>query len=375
MSRRGENIRKRKDGRWEGRYSAYEPHSRKNVVRSIYAKSYSEVKEKLSAAKMDAQYMVKRQKCAEDVLFYLVADEWLATVQNTKKHATFIKYRFIYQKHIKEKIKNLALAGLDEDSLAQIFQDENNEALSDSLQKSIACVMNQILSYAASNYHTEKIRYSNQRQKTGNKPVEVLSQTEQTRLLRYLYEEMDVFKLGIVVCISTGLRVGEICALKWKDIDLERKLLYVSATVQRITVDGKETRTVLLEGEPKSVCSKREIPLSDELVKLILPYYKSTEKYMLHKNKPLDPRTYQNKFQKYLQAADIGHKNFHCLRHTFATNCINSGADIKSLSEILGHSDVKITLNRYVHPTLETKRQHMNSLSAIYGQYLGQELP
>lgn len=375
MSRRGENIRKRKDGRWEGRYSAYEPHSRKNVVRSIYAKSYSEVKEKLSAAKMDAQYMVKRQKCAEDVLFYLVADEWLATVQNTKKHATFIKYRFIYQKHIKEKIKNLALAGLDEDSLAQIFQDENNEALSDSLQKSIACVMNQILSYAASNYHTEKIRYSNQRQKTGNKPVEILSQTEQTRLLRYLYEEMDVFKLGIVVCISTGLRVGEICALKWKDIDLERKLLYVSATVQRITVDGKETRTVLLEGEPKSVCSKREIPLSDELVKLILPYYKSTEKYVLHKNKPLDPRTYQNKFQKYLQAADIGHKNFHCLRHTFATNCINSGADIKSLSEILGHSDVKITLNRYVHPTLETKRQHMNSLSAIYGQYLGQELP
>lgn len=375
MPRRGENIRKRKDGRWEGRYSAFEPKSQKNVVRSIYAKSYSEAKEKLSAAKMDAQYITKRQKRAGDVLFYLVADEWLATVETTKKHATFIKYRFIYQKHIKEKVENLALSRLDEDILSQIFLDENNEALSDSLQKSISCVMNQILSYAASNYHTEKMRYSNQKQKTGNKPVEILSQTEQTRLLRHLYEEMDVFKLGIVICISTGLRVGEICALKWRDIDLERKLLHVNSTVQRITVDGKETRTVLLEGEPKSVCSKREIPLSDELVKLILPYYKNTEKYVLHKNKPLDPRTYQNKFQKYLQAADIEHKNFHCLRHTFATNCINSGADIKSLSEILGHSDVKITLNRYVHPTLETKRQHMNSLSAIYGQYLGQELP
>lgn len=373
MARRGENIRKRKDGRWEGRYSIFEPQSQKNVVRSIYAKSYSEVKEKLSAAKMNAQYMTKKQKNAADVQFYLVADEWLATIKNTRKHATFIKYRFIYQKHIKEKTENLILAKMDEDILSQVFQGDKNKALSDSLQKSISCVMNQILSYAASNYHTERLRYSNPRQKTGNKPVEILSQTEQSRLLQYLYDEMDVFKLGIVLCISTGLRLGEICALKWQDIDLERKLLHVNSTVQRITVDGRETRTDLLEGEPKSVYSKREIPLSDEMVKLLLPYYKCTEKYVLHNNKPLDPRTYQNKFQKYLQAAEIGHKNFHSLRHTFATNCINSGADIKSLSEILGHSDVKITLNRYVHPTIETKRQHMNSLSAIYGQYLGQK--
>lgn len=373
MARRGENIRKRKDGRWEGRYSTFEPQSKKNVVRSIYAKSYSEVKEKLTAAKMNAQYMAKKQKNASDVQFYLVADEWLATIENTRKHATFIKYRFIYQKHIKEKTENLILAKMDEDILLQIFQNDRNEVLSDSLQKSISCVMNQILSYAASNYHTERLRYSNPRQKTGNKPVEILSQTEQSRLLQYLYDEMDVFKLGIVLCISTGLRLGEICALKWQDIDLERKLLHVNSTVQRITVDGRENRTDLLEGEPKSVYSKREIPLSDELIKLLLPYYKCAGKYVLHNNKPLDPRTYQNKFQKYLQAADIEHKNFHSLRHTFATNCINSGADIKSLSEILGHSDVKITLNRYVHPTIETKRQHMNSLSAIYGQYLGQK--
>lgn len=373
MARRGENIRKRKDGRWEGRYSTFEPQSKKSVVRSIYAKSYSEVKEKLTAAKMNAQYMAKKQKNASDVQFYLVADEWLATIENTRKHATFIKYRFIYQKHIKEKTENLILAKMDEDILLQIFQNDRNEVLSDSLQKSISCVMNQILSYAASNYHTERLRYSNPRQKTGNKPVEILSQTEQSRLLQYLYDEMDVFKLGIVLCISTGLRLGEICALKWQDIDLERKLLHVNSTVQRITVDGRETRTDLLEGEPKSVYSKREIPLSDELIKLLLPYYKCAGKYVLHNNKPLDPRTYQNKFQKYLQAADIEHKNFHSLRHTFATNCINSGADIKSLSEILGHSDVKITLNRYVHPTIETKRQHMNSLSAIYGQYLGQK--
>jgi len=127
-----------------------------------------------------------------------------------------------------------------------------------------------------------------------------------------------------------------------------------------------------LEGEPKSIFSKREIPLADEVVKLLLPYCNGAERYVIHGNKPMEPRTYQNKFQKYLQMAGIERKNFHILRHTFATNCINSGIDIKSLSEILGHSDVKITLNCYVHPTIETKRQYINSLSVIYGQYMSQ---
>ena len=183
---------------------------------------------------------------------------------------------------------------------------------------------------------------------------------------------MDIEKLGILLCISTGLRLGEICSLKWKDINLKGKVLYVNTTVQRIAVDGYKTKTILMEGEPKSIFSKREIPLSEEIIKWLTLYYDSAEQYVLCRNKPMEPRTYQNKFQKYLKLAGIERKNFHILRHTFATNCMNSGMDIKSLSEILGHSDVKITLNCYVHPTMEMKRQYMNSLSVIYGQYLGQ---
>ena len=202
---------------------------------------------------------------------------------------------------------------------------------------------------------------------------ETFNQAEQMKLLQYLYEEMDIYKLGILLCISTGLRLGEICALKWEDVDLRGKLLYVNATVQRIAVKGYESRTVLLEGEPKSIFSKREIPLSEEMMKLLFSYYDNSKIYVINEDRPMEPRTYQNKFQKYLEHAGIGKKNFHALRHTFATNCINSGTDIKSLSEILGHSDVRITLNRYVHHTMETKRRHMNSLSVIYGQYLGQD--
>lgn len=205
--------------------------------------------------------------------------------------------------------------------------------------------------------------------------MEILNQSEQARLLRHLYEKMDIYKLGIILCISTGVRLGELCALKWRDINFEENLLYINATVQRIAIDGYATKTILLEGAPKSSFSKREIPLSDELTKLLLFYCKDHEEYIFRGKYPMEPRTYQNKFHKYLQSAGIKKKNFHVLRHTFATNCMNNGVDIKSLSEILGHSDVKITLNRYVHPTLEIKRQHMNLLSAVYGQLRGQKLP
>lgn len=372
MSRRGENIRKRKDGRWEGRYYVYEIQSGRNVAHSVYARTYSEAKEKLSAARISAESVSKEKNPDRKISFHMVTEKWLAVIESSKKHATYMKYRSIYEKHIREKLANISITELNENILSEIFQDEETVLLSDSLKQSISCVLNQILSYTASHYHVGLFRYSCRIPKRGNRCIAALNQTEQVRLLQCLYDEMDIYKLGIIICISTGLRLGEICSLKWDDVDMEGKVLHVNTTVQRIAVEGHETRTILLEGEPKSIFSRRDIPLSDEIIKLLFPYYNHAERYVINSNSPMEPRTYQNKFQKYLQIAGVGRKNFHILRHTFATNCINSGTDIKSLSEILGHSDVKITLNRYVHPTIETKRQHMNSLSVIYGQYLGQ---
>lgn len=373
MARRGENIRKRKDGRWEGRYYVLEQQTGRNVLRSVYARTYGELREKLYAAKMHKDTLLEEKRVAEKLLFRTAAEEWLTVIENEKKHATYMKYLSIYERHIKEKLGSRSFAELEDDVLREAFQCEGQEALSGSLQKSISCVLNQVISYTVSHYNIRLPRYSCQRQKSAAKPVEALNQSEQSKLLQCLYDSMDIYKLGIVICLSTGLRLGEICSLKWEDIDLESKMLYVNTTVQRIAVNGKEARTTLLEGEPKSICSKREIPLSDELIKLLGPYCGSPEEYVINRKKPMEPRTYQNKFQKYLQDAGVKKKNFHVLRHTFATNCVSSGADIKSLSEILGHSDVKITLNRYVHPTAETKRRHMNSLSAVYGQFVGQQ--
>ena len=371
MARRGENIRKRKDGRWEGRYCMYEPQSGKKVIRSVYAKTYAEAKEKLLSAKTSTDLIWSRKSLDMNLTFDTAAMEWLDMIEKTKKHATYIKYRSVYEKHIKQKLYTVPFTEIDNDILTKAFQ-HNENAQSDSLNKSMVCVLNQILSYAESHYQIKHYQYSCQKQNEKNRPVKVLSQSEQAKLLQCLYNEMDIYKMGILVCISTGLRLGEICSLKWKDVDLEEKVLHVNTTVQRIAMDGNEGRTILLEGNPKSIFSKREIPLSEDVVRLLAAYYSASAKYVINRNRPMEPRTYQNKFQNYLRMAGVEKKNFHALRHTFATNCINSGTDVKSLSEILGHSDVKITLNRYVHPTLEMKRFHMNSLSSVYGQILGQ---
>lgn len=372
MARHGENIRKRKDGRWEGRYYTCEPHSGRKTVHSVYAQTYSAVKEKLLTAKAMAETAQKEKHEFENITFYMVALEWLESVDQTQKHATYIKYRSIYEKYFAETLNPMLITSIDDAILTEVFRQIEKRKISESLKKSIACVWNQILNYAESHYHTGycKCTYRTAREKS--KPVKVMNRTEQIKLFKYLYDEIDIYKVGIIICISTGLRLGEICSLKWSDIDLQEKVLHVNTTVQRVAIDGRSERTALIEGKPKSVYSQREIPLSEELVNLLTAYYNVSETYVINQNNPMEPRTYQNKFQKYLKEAGIEKKNFHVLRHTFATNCISSGTDIKSLSEILGHSDVKITLNRYVHPTLETKRQHMNSLSLIYGQIMGQ---
>ena len=371
MARRGENIRKRKDGRWEGRFTVYDIEKGQPYVRSVYGRSYGEAKEKLSQAKRSVELLLEgfMGTAMSGPVFHMAAQGWLEEVKQTKKYSTYRKYRTVYEKHLRERLGGVPLSELDEQTMDSVFARDGEQMLSTSLTSSILSVLNRILDYASVRYHAGPETYTYRKRHLDRRPLEILNHTQQAKLIRRLYDRMDIYKLGILLCISTGLRLGEICALKWEDIDLEGGLLHVNATVQRIAIDDASTKTTLLEGAPKSVFSKREIPLSDEVMKLLCPYY-GKGIYVLKGSCPMEPRTYQNRFQRYLEEAGIERKNFHILRHSFATNCVEGGADIKSLSEILGHSDVKITLNRYVHPDLEMKRQHLNAISAVYGQYL-----
>lgn len=187
-------------------------------------------------------------------------------------------------------------------------------------------------------------------------------------LLAYIQDHMSYSNLGILLCLFTGIRLGELCAMLWDDIYLTEKQIYVSKTMQRLRVKethGNRTEVKILE--PKSSSSIRIIPLPESIIGT-LEKFSVPGTYVLtgDKNHYIEPRTMQNHFKKILISCGIKDANFHATRHTFATRCIELGFDTKSLSEILGHASVAITMNRYVHPTMALKAENMNRFSDLF---------
>ncbi len=202
-----------------------------------------------------------------------------------------------------------------------------------------------------------KIRFPTSRQKD---EVAVMSVENHKKLMRYVQENPTCRNIGIYICMSCGLRIGEICALMWKDIDWDRGLIKIRRTLERIYVyDGELKYTKLVLGVPKTQNSIREIPLSSEFIKKLTPICKATDtdNFVLSNHlKPIEPRCYRNYFKRVLKDLDIPNIKFHGLRHSFATRCIECNCDYKTVSSLLGHSSITTTLNLYVHPNLEQKK-------------------
>ncbi len=310
---------------------------------------------------------------AEKILeFSVIASEWLTAIRNSRKPSTYVKYQIIYRNYLEKSFKGVPLSAFS----PCFVQEKISAPLSESIGKSIYCVLNQILNYGAEQYGVLVPSLTRPATHMPKKLINAFSRKEQSRLLAALYHKTDQFKAAILLCLHTGLRLGEVCALKWADIDVKDQFLLISRSVQRLYANGYQTKTALLEASPKSIHSRREIPLPTEIFKWF-PEYSKEKEYVFGGEKPVEPRTMQNRFKKILKEAAVENKNFHALRHTFSTNCIEGGTDAKSLSELLGHSDVQITLNRYVHPSMDTKRRHLDGLSAFYagisGQIYGQD--
>lgn len=386
MARHGENIRKRADGRWEGRYKAFDENKGKYIYRSVYGRDYRETKEKLSVARLGPAGPGAEKKTAAEaaragrkstdenggtILFSQAAGEWLAELAGKRKRSTYIKYDAVYRKHLAGIVGSCRLSSdMTQKLQERIFDHLSEKGLSESLQKSVVCVANQILAFAGRRNPAGIPPLEHLPVKAKKRTVGTFSREEQARLLDCIYGGMNPSMAAVLLCLYAGLRLGELCALRWTDIDFEGGTLTVNRTVQRIAVPGCETKTTLLETDPKSESSRRTIPLTAELLET-LSRFKGGQPYVFGGEKPLDPRTMQYRFQTIQKKAGIRGRTFHTLRHTFATNCVENGMDVKALSELLGHSDVKITLNRYVHPTMESKREQLGALSDFYGRICG----
>lgn len=200
----------------------------------------------------------------------------------------------------------------------------------------------------------------------------VFSLRHQRKLMDHLHNNFSFRNLGILICLNTGMRIGEICALKWNDVDERQAIITVSKTVERIYLIEKSRRhTELILSSPKTKNSFREIPIARELLRIIKPLKERTDKdYYIVSNspRPVEPRTYRAYFRKLLQSLDIPEIKFHGLRHSFATRCIESQCDYKTVSAILGHASITTTMNLYVHPNRDHKMRCINKMMKSLGK-------
>ena len=374
MARRGENIYKRKDGRWEGRVVKGHDERGKALYVYFYGRSYKEVKDKIF---MPLSYSKDTQSHKDSPYFGDVLDLWLERKNIGLKKSSYVKYFNLINNHIKPPLGDCTLADINSAMLNSYIAKKHSTGkinsdcggLSEKTLKDIVMIIKSVLRFAKeekllSDIPVITITFPRERLKE----MRVLSKDEQMALEKYLYKDMDTSKLGILLCLYTGLRVGEICSLRWQDISLTKHTLTVKSTIQRIqTLDAFDSKkTKVLVTEPKSDCSLRTIPLPDFLIDILEILRPNDQDAFVLTGKAknyIEPRTYQNHFKSYIAAIGIEDANFHSIRHTFATRCVEVGFEIKSLSEILGHANVTITLNRYVHPSFDLKRSNMNKLN------------
>ncbi len=374
MPRKGENIYKRKDGRWEGRYIKSRTCTGKIVYGYVYAKTYREAKAKLREHNPSHNPQLVVSVTTTPNSFSTVASDWFESVKSQTKESTQNKYHNMLTDYILPSYGDQTLDSITYDfieshcNLLLVSGGKKGNGLSAKTVTDVLSVVRNILKFAIRKGMYVPCDGSAIQVKRTVNPMRVFSKTEQEQLCKYILAEPEPCNIGILVCLFTGLRIGEICALRWEDVSFSDQTIYVHHTLQRVqNRSGNGPKTKIVVTTPKSSCSIRTIPIPDELNEMLAAYKRSSVGYLLtnDERKFVEPRTMQNRFKKALKSSGIEAANFHATRHTFATRCIELGFDVKSLSEILGHATVNITMNRYVHPTLELKKENMKKLSSL----------
>ena len=294
-----------------------------------------------------------------------ITEEWKEEKKKYVKKSTYAAYQLLIQNHIKPYFGDLY--EVNEEKVQQFVFDKLDAGLSEKTIRDIIIVLKMILKFGIKNGYLEyaqiDAKFPSKQEKMD---LDVLSKADQKKFMEHLRNNFTFKNLGIFICLSTGMRIGEICGLRWCDVDTVEGVIKVRHTLQRIYIIEGETRhTELLLDTPKTANSVRDIPMSSELLKMLKSLNKVVnENYYVISNdiKPIEPRTYRNYYKKLCKQLDIPELKFHGLRHSFATRCIESKADYKTVSVLLGHSNISTTLNLYVHPNKEQKKKTIDKM-------------
>lgn len=290
---------------------------------------------------------------------------WKTDKKQYVKKSTFSAYVLLIENHLLPVFGSLQ--EIEEQQVQKFVFQKLEQGLSQKSIKDILIVLKMVLKFGAKNkwisYEPFEIQYPTVRE---SQHVEVLSKTHQKKVMNYIQEHFTFRNLGVYICLSSGMRIGEICALTWEDIDTDNGIIHVRRTIQRIYVieDGKR-RTELLLDTPKTKNSIREIPMSRDLLRMLKPFKKIVNPnffVLTNDAKPTEPRTYRSYYKNLMKYLEIPEIKFHGLRHSFATRCIESKCDYKTVSVLLGHSNISTTLNLYVHPNMEQKKKAIEQM-------------
>lgn len=354
-----------------------------------YGKTEEEAREKLLEKVTQIKTGTYLPRTSETVESWFTS--WLDNyVRLTARQSTTENYDIHIKKHIIPRIGKVKLTDLNVDILQKFFNEEflhgnlkTGDRLSEKTLRNIYITMHTGLQQAVSNgiikiNNLEGVKLP----KSKKHEMRVLSIEEHQRLISEVNKSTARYKIGLPFSYATGMRIGEVCAIKWENLDFESEILHVRHTLARLpSRDKTKSKTEIVVGPPKSESSKRDIPMPHYLVEILKAHreVQNAEKLLAGEvyndsgyvlcnelGHSIEPRTLQDTFKKLIKNANIDDASFHCLRHTFATRAIEAGCDIKTLSEILGHSDVSTTLNKYGHSLDKQKKKMMSQINAFY---------
>ncbi len=300
-----------------------------------------------------------------------IAAAWKEDKRPYVKQSTMAAYVLILENHVLPWFGDSD--SLHEQEVQAFVLQKLGGGLSVKTVKDILIVLKMVMKFGVKNewmnYYEWDIKYP--ANSTG-KELEVLSVANHRMILNYIHSHFTFTGLGIYISLSTGLRIGEICALKWSDINVTDGTITVSRTIERIyIIEGVKKHTELIVNTPKTKNSHREIPMGKELLAMVKPLKKVVNEdfYVLTNDEhPTEPRTYRNYYNSLMKKLDIPKLKYHGLRHSFATRCIEAGCDYKTVSVLLGHSSISTTLNLYVHPNMEQKKRCITKMFKSLGK-------